>query len=121
MDGYFGYHELKALQELINPPKNDSDSEDDLPQAGALKFGPGNIGAQNGMSQNHAAGPHTPLKAEADDIWHPSEAAAPQNSEAYDPREVPEYEMKFKQAVTTEDVFLGVSVVASICTPSKPA
>lgn len=39
MDGCFGYHELKALQELINPLKNDSDSEDDLPQAGARKLG----------------------------------------------------------------------------------
>lgn len=39
MDGCFGYHELKALEELINPTKNDSDSEDDLPQAGARKLG----------------------------------------------------------------------------------
>ncbi|CAK9811993.1 Dynein axonemal assembly factor 6 [Anthophora quadrimaculata] len=107
MDGCFSYHDLKALQELISPPKNDSDSEDDLPQAGASKLGPGNIGVQNGMPQSHV-GPHTPLKAEADDIWHPSEAVAPQNPEAYDPREVPEYEMKFKQSVTAEDVFLGM-------------
>ena len=39
MDGCFGYHELKALEELINPTRNDSDSEDDLPQAGARKLG----------------------------------------------------------------------------------
>lgn len=38
MDGCFSYQELKALQELINPTK-DSDSEDDLPQAGARKLG----------------------------------------------------------------------------------
>lgn len=37
-----------------------------------------------------------------------------QNSEVYDPRIVPEYEMKFKQAVTAEDVFLGVSVAQTL-------
>ncbi|CAL7946884.1 unnamed protein product [Xylocopa violacea] len=107
MDGCFGYHELKALQELINPPKDDSDSENDLPQAGARKLGPGDIGSQNGTSRK-LAGPHAPLKPEADDIWHPSEAVTSQSSEAHDPREVPEYEMKFKQAVSAEDVFLGM-------------
>ncbi|XP_017875251.1 protein PIH1D3 [Ceratina calcarata] len=105
MDGCFGYHELKALEELINHSKNDSESEDDLPQAGARKLGPGHIRAQNGMSH---AGPHASLKPEGDDIWHPSEVTAVQSLEAYDPREVPEYEMKFKQAVTAEDVFLGM-------------
>ncbi|XP_017759551.1 PREDICTED: protein PIH1D3 [Eufriesea mexicana] len=103
----FGYHELKALQELINPSKNSSDSDDDLSQTAVKKFGPGDIGAQNRMSQNRVV-PHAPLKTEADDIWHPSEAVASQSSEVYDPREVPEYEMKFKQAVTAEDVFLGM-------------
>ena len=39
MDGCFNYKDLKALQELIAPPKDDSDSEDDLPQAGARKLG----------------------------------------------------------------------------------
>ncbi|CAD1468260.1 unnamed protein product [Heterotrigona itama] len=107
MDGCFGYHELKALEELINPTKNDSDSEDDLPQAGARKLGPGDIGIQNGKSQDHL-GPHAPLKAEGDDIWHPSEAVVSESTEVYDPRKVPEYEMKFKQAVTAEDVFLGM-------------
>lgn len=54
-------------------------------------------------------GPHAPLKGDGDDIWHPSEAVLVHNTETCDPREVPEYEMKFKQAVTAEDVFLGVS------------
>ncbi|XP_031850461.1 dynein axonemal assembly factor 6 [Nomia melanderi] len=107
MDSCFGIQELKALQDLINPPQNNSDSEDDLPQAGAQKFGPGDIGTQNVTSGQHA-GPHAPLKGKTDDIWHSSEADASQNTETYDPREVPEYEMKFKQAVTAEDVFLGI-------------
>lgn len=62
------------------------------------------------MTSGQHAGPHAPLKGKTDDIWHSSEADASQNIETYDPREVPEYEMKFKQAVTAEDVFLGVSI-----------
>lgn len=61
------------------------------------------------MSQDHS-GPHAPLEMDSDSIWHSSEAIASQNFETYDPRKVPEYEMKFKQAVTAEDVFLGVSI-----------
>lgn len=38
MDGYSGFSEIKALQELICPINNDSDSEDDLSQAGARKL-----------------------------------------------------------------------------------
>ncbi|XP_029178160.1 protein PIH1D3 [Nylanderia fulva] len=53
-------------------------------------------------------GPHAPLKGAGDDIWHPSEALDTQNAQDYDPRQVPEYEMKFKQAVTAEDVYLGM-------------
>ncbi|XP_012142169.2 dynein axonemal assembly factor 6 [Megachile rotundata] len=106
MDGCFGYQELKALQDLISVPKDDSDSED-LLQASTGKLGPGDIGIKHGTSQQHG-GPHAPLKADDDDIWHPSEVTTVQNSETYDPRKVPEYEMKFKQSVTAEDVFLGM-------------
>ena len=62
-----------------------------------------------GTPKDHA-GPHAPLKPEGDNIWHQSEAAIPQTSEILDPRTTPEYEIKYKQAVTTEDVFLGVSI-----------
>lgn len=61
----------------------------------------------DGSSRGHA-GPHAPLRGAADDIWHPSEALDVQSASDYDPRTVPDYEMKFKQAVTAEDVFLGV-------------
>lgn len=39
MDGCFTPRDLQALQDLICPPKDDSDIEDDLPQAGARKLG----------------------------------------------------------------------------------
>lgn len=39
MEGCFNPTDLQALQNLICPPKDDSDAEDDLPQAGARKLG----------------------------------------------------------------------------------
>ncbi|KYN40436.1 Uncharacterized protein CXorf41 [Trachymyrmex septentrionalis] len=111
MDGHFSPADLQALQNLICPSKDDSDSEDDLPQAGARKFGPGDIGAPSDLSQDSSqnrSGPHAPLQSKGDDIWHPSEAVDTQNLQDYDPRKPPEYEMKFKQAVTAEDVYLGM-------------
>ncbi|KAG7208826.1 hypothetical protein KM043_015014 [Ampulex compressa] len=107
MEGCFGYNDIKALQALIAPEKDDSGSDDDLPQAGAKRLGPADIGGQKGASREYV-GPHALLKAEGDDIWHPSEAIARQNTESCDPRAVPEYEMKYKQSVTAEDVFLGI-------------
>ncbi|KYM76283.1 Uncharacterized protein CXorf41 [Atta colombica] len=110
MDSYLSPTDLQALQNLICPSK-DSDSEDDLPQAGARKLGPGDIGASSDLSQDSSqnrSGPHAPLQSKSDDIWHPSEAVDTQSLQDYDPRESPEYEMKFKQAVTAEDVYLGM-------------
>ncbi|KYQ47378.1 Uncharacterized protein CXorf41 [Trachymyrmex zeteki] len=107
MDGYFSPADLQALQNLICPSKDDSDSENDLPQAGARKLGPSDIGTPSDPPQDHL-GPHALLQSKGDDIWHPSEAVDTQSLQDYDPRKVPEYEMKFKQAVTAEDVYLGM-------------
>ncbi|XP_012226798.2 dynein axonemal assembly factor 6 [Linepithema humile] len=107
MDGGFSPKDIKALQNLISPSKDDSDIEDDLPQAGARKLGPSDIGAQSDPSQDHS-GPHALLRGAGDDIWHPSEAVDTKNTQDNDPRMVPEYEIKFKQAVTAEDVYLGM-------------
>lgn len=48
-------------------------------------------------------------KSNVSDIWHPAEVSAVSNLLPEDPRKVPQYEIKFKQAVGTEDVYLGVS------------
>ena len=39
MDGCFSYEDLKGLQDLLVPPKEDSGSEDDLPQKGTNTLG----------------------------------------------------------------------------------
>ncbi|KAF7996967.1 hypothetical protein HCN44_009109 [Aphidius gifuensis] len=107
MADYFGFNEIKALEKLIIPEKDDTDSDDDdLPQAGAKKFGPGQIGP---IKNSNQIGPHASIdNTDSDDIWNNSEIKSSQTVELSDPRIQPEYEMKFKQSVTTEDVFLGM-------------
>lgn len=39
MEGTFSPKDLEALQNIICPPNDDSDTDDDLPQAGARKLG----------------------------------------------------------------------------------
>ncbi|XP_057326293.1 dynein axonemal assembly factor 6 [Microplitis mediator] len=111
MDGMMNFNDLKALQELINPPNDDSDSDTDISQQGLRKLGPGDIGPLKespSSSSTNLTGPHAPLKSEGDEIWHSSEATASSSAELLDPRQVPEYEIKFKQSVTSEDIFLGM-------------
>lgn len=72
-----------------------------------VNLDPGSIGVADKVSSNCFA----PLKGEGGNIWHPSEVSAAENVQLSDPRIVPEYEMKFKQSVNTEDIFLGVSII----------
>ncbi|XP_063973030.1 dynein axonemal assembly factor 6 [Diachasmimorpha longicaudata] len=106
MDG-FSVSDIKALQSLLAPEASDSDSDDDLDQKGKYKLGPGHIGPPKGRKTAETP-PHEPLKPLGNDIWHPSEVPPAQATEVSDPRVQPEYEIKFKQAITTEDVFLGM-------------
>lgn len=39
MEGYFGFNEMKALQELISPQNDELDLDNDLPQTGTRKLG----------------------------------------------------------------------------------
>ncbi|KAL0117488.1 hypothetical protein PUN28_010363 [Cardiocondyla obscurior] len=113
MDG-FGPRDLKAIQNLICPSKNASDDESDLPETGTKKLGPCDIGVSSNEptpsepTPSECSGPHAPLKGKGDNIWHPSDAIDLRSSHDYDPRKTPEYEMKFKQTVRAEDVFLGL-------------
>lgn len=107
MDSPFGFKEIQALQNLIAPKKDDSDSDDDLRQNESRRKG--DIDVQKGIPSD-CKKPRDPLKGKNDDIWHPSEVstAVTSNLESNDPREVPEYDMKFKQTVKPEDIFLNM-------------
>ncbi|XP_011302451.1 protein PIH1D3 isoform X3 [Fopius arisanus] len=123
MDG-FSHSDIKALQSLLSVENEDSDSDGDLDQKGKYKLGPGHIGPPKD-SKTMGISPHESLKPVGHDIWHQSEITTSQITEVLDSRAQPEYEIKFKQAVTTEDVFLGMgfktpastSYIDSTCQP----
>ncbi|KAJ9589010.1 hypothetical protein L9F63_017705 [Diploptera punctata] len=97
----FDVGDIKKLSELLVPPE-ESDSEDDLPQSGLRKMGPGDISSSKAVAENP--------KEDSDDIWH--DAEVPENvvhRVECDPRERPEYEITYKQNVTAEDIFLQMS------------
>ncbi|XP_014215057.1 protein PIH1D3 [Copidosoma floridanum] len=123
MEG-FTYEQIKDLQQLfaVKKDQSDSDSDDDLRQRlSRKKIGPGSIGKPNAAaatskssskeSSSSSACKDGAKKTEVSDIWHSAELnATPDLSIIEDPRKVPEYEMKFKQSVGTEDIFLGMNL-----------
>lgn len=67
-----------------------------------------NASASSGDSQQENK------RTDPDAIWEPDEVVnQPVGEEYFDPREQPEYEIKYQQAVSPEDVFLQVRVLAS--------
>lgn len=75
-------------------------------------IGPGDIGKATvtaSASSDCSAAALKSCSNDLSDIWHPAEVNPIAALQSEDPREIPEYEMKFKQAVGTEDIFLGVS------------
>ncbi|XP_031779505.1 protein PIH1D3 isoform X1 [Nasonia vitripennis] len=115
MDG-FSYKEIKELQQLIAPPKDDSDSDSDdsenlRQRLSRRKIGPGDIAGKANVAPCASPKPAAAKSAEApSDIWHPAEVSPIADLQSEDPRELPEYEMKFKQALGTEDIFLGMNL-----------
>ncbi|XP_069698702.1 dynein axonemal assembly factor 6 [Periplaneta americana] len=99
-----GYKDLRRLAEMLKPADEESDSEDDLPQSGLSKLGPGHIGPKGSSTELKT---RDTTASDGDAIWDESEV--PEDSvvdDSSDPREKPEFELSYRQAVTPEDVFL---------------
>lgn len=105
--------DIRKLAEILKTEDGSSDSDDDLP--GMSKIGPGDIG----KSRRHSVGIHRPAAGDTlqtskptdpDAIWTADEVIdQPTGEECFDPREQPEYEIKYQQAVRPEDVFLQMN------------
>ncbi|MGH0158012.1 UNVERIFIED_CONTAM: hypothetical protein FKN15_057687 [Acipenser sinensis] len=81
------------------------DEEDEQPVSSTAGLGPGHIGPAKCETNVPPV-----VSKNSKDIW--SEEEVPEGSElddTWDPRQQPEYEILFKQKITTEDVFLGMS------------
>ncbi|KAK3606328.1 hypothetical protein CHS0354_041963 [Potamilus streckersoni] len=96
---------ITAIADLLKPPEDeDSDYEDTKPSI--AKFGPGNIGPSKTEASSELKKESSAQK-NSKDIW--DEEEVPEGAEyesTYDPRPQPEYDIVYKQAVTTEDIYL---------------
>ncbi|XP_021097238.1 protein PIH1D3 [Heterocephalus glaber] len=101
---------ISALQDLSNllyPEEDDSDSGQSNCSSAVGAMGPGNIGPPK--AEEFKVIPQT-SDENSEDIWNPEEV--PEGAEyddMWDVREIPEYEIIFKQQVGTEDVYLGLT------------
>ncbi|XP_072039726.1 dynein axonemal assembly factor 6-like [Amphiura filiformis] len=108
----FGGVTLNALADLLKPQEDDNSDNEDQPVTAAAKLGPGSIGPPKKQQ------PKQEKKSDSKDIWNAEEV--PEGSEFEDdndPRPQPEYDIVFKQAVSTEDMFLqmGNKTPSSVC------
>uniref|UniRef100_A0A8C0WDV5 Uncharacterized protein n=1 Tax=Castor canadensis TaxID=51338 RepID=A0A8C0WDV5_CASCN len=99
---------LQALSCLLCPKEEDDfDSEQLYCSSTTGAMGPGNIGPTK-IEEFKAI---TQCSSEtSEDIWSPEEVPdGAEHDDMWDVREIPEYEIIFKQHVGTEDVYLGLT------------
>ncbi|KAL1124128.1 hypothetical protein AAG570_001898 [Ranatra chinensis] len=111
MDGGF---DIRALAELIKGENEEESSDDDLPRTSYSSLGPGDIGKKTklrirGNTRDDEEKDNS-LQVEEDpkSIWKLSEVPeVPFSDDAsMDPRDKPEYDIKYKQYVTSQDIYL---------------
>ncbi|XP_069129554.1 dynein axonemal assembly factor 6-like [Argopecten irradians] len=99
---------VSALADILKPPEtadSDSDLDDEAPNTQFAKMGPGEIGPKK--NEGRSSEQNQTTKANTKDIWTEEEIGEGAEFESlYDPRPQPEYEILYKQAVTSEDMFL---------------
>ncbi|XP_060070239.1 dynein axonemal assembly factor 6-like isoform X2 [Ylistrum balloti] len=99
---------VSALAEILKPPENadsDSDLDDEAPKTEFAKMGPGEIGPKK--KDDSSSESNQDAKKNTKDIWTEEDVGEGAEYESlYDPRPQPEYEILYKQAVTSEDMFL---------------
>ncbi|XP_067039986.1 dynein axonemal assembly factor 6-like [Acropora muricata] len=105
----FNPNSIAVLSELLKPPGDDSDSSDDERQStkkGTAAVTPGSIGLPKQIARSGDKANQVPCN----DIWTEAEVSEARHDEdEFDPRPAPEYEMVFKQAVSSEDMYLQMS------------
>ncbi|XP_007530683.1 dynein axonemal assembly factor 6 [Erinaceus europaeus] len=99
---------LSALSKLLYPEEED-DFESAQPNCSHVvgAMGPGNIGSPK--AEELKVIPPT-SDENCEEIWNPDEVPErAEHDDMWDSREMPEYEIIFKQKVGTEDMFLGMT------------
>ncbi|XP_003414861.1 dynein axonemal assembly factor 6 [Loxodonta africana] len=99
---------LQALSKLLYP-EDEADLEFEQSNCSSTigAMGPGNIGPPK--SEEVKIIPQTSVEI-SEDIWNSEEVPeGAEHDDMWDVREIPEYEIIFKQQVGTEDIFLGLT------------
>ncbi|XP_066105932.1 dynein axonemal assembly factor 6 [Saccopteryx bilineata] len=97
---------LQALSKLLYPEEDDFEFEQSNCSSAIGAMGPGDIGQSN--IEEHKVNPETSNES-CEAIWKPEEVSeGAELIDTSDVREIPEYDIIYKQQVRTEDVFLGL-------------
>lgn len=110
MDGCLPRDALFQLQNMFQSPDEGADSDSDIdeqPIGGIKKLGPADLGPQKTTTTSNDT--EKTRKKNTKDIWDDEEVIEGSEFDTvYDPRPQPEYDIIYKQAVTSEDMFLGM-------------
>lgn len=103
--------QLIGLSNLLGGAVEEDHGDDDIDTNPMASMTPGSIGPAT--KQKRIAGkkkkPAAELKASAKDIWDVEEVNVEDHGAEDDPRPQPEYDILYKQAVSSEDMYLGMS------------
>ncbi|KAF7254936.1 hypothetical protein EG68_08576 [Paragonimus skrjabini miyazakii] len=112
MDQLFTHENITALQQLLKDPEEDvSDSDKDEARPSITRMKPGDIGPKVKRKSKSNEDNKKQRACDPNAIWDAEEV--PEDNEfedIYDPRPQPEYELIYKQAVTTEDIYLPLGM-----------
>ncbi|XP_078683277.1 dynein axonemal assembly factor 6-like [Branchiostoma floridae x Branchiostoma belcheri] len=101
-----GRDSILQLRDMLQAAQPQDDSSDEEPTSShpMAKMGPADVGPKKKAEK---APPTTAPKPATKDIWEEEEVTTgAEYEDVLDPRPQPEYDVVFKQAVTSEDIFL---------------
>ncbi|CAH1395823.1 unnamed protein product [Nezara viridula] len=104
--------DLQSLSKLLNCGGDESSSSDDeLPKTGYNTAGPGDIFQKVKITGNEVGHNINTISDDPKSIWHLSEVQEVPISDdvLWDPREKPKYDIMYKQALKSEDIYLQMS------------
>ncbi|XP_054284852.1 dynein axonemal assembly factor 6 [Macrosteles quadrilineatus] len=107
----FNACDIKKLADLLKVEGEDSSSDDDIPRCS--KLGPGDIQPKSKINirvpdEDNETEKSKKTKKDPQDIWDIEEVQVVPfcDDASYDPRPRPEFDIRYRQAVSSEDVFL---------------
>ncbi|XP_043480129.1 dynein axonemal assembly factor 6 [Leptopilina heterotoma] len=106
MEGLFTFENIKGLQNLLSQTSKNSD--DDVTQSVPTTSGSSDTKSCK-KEDGYEVSCGSSVQRECADIWHAAETKKFQYfQQQRDPRVRPEYQIKYKQSLGTQDVFLGM-------------